>query len=92
MTDPTDLSLLPSLPVDPMTLALPPDLAAAIEQQHQHSGKPQEEILIDLLRQALSVSPTNSVNQELEELKQRLSLLEALIPRVENLEGKSIAF
>lgn len=74
-----------------LTLALPADIAAAIEQQQQQSGKPSDQILLDLLRQALRSSDEPS-NLELEQLKHRLSLLEALIPRVEELEGKSIAF
>ncbi len=98
MTDPS----LPSLPPtdgapssstspNELTLSLPADLAAAIEQQQQQSGKPSDQILLDLLRQALSSSHNPSAS-ELEQLKHRLSLLEALIPRVEELEGKSIAF
>lgn len=110
-----------------VTLELPVDILAALEQHVYQSGQTQTQAVLEVLRTALGLSQTtnsqvspqdrpeisatneltaNSANatqtttqttlialtKEVEQLKNRLHHLEALIPQVENLMGKSIAF
>lgn len=79
-------------------LELPHDLVILL-QQHQGLGKTQAEVILTLLRSALSrgVKTTETTKievfqQEFDALQARLSYLEALMPRWEELEGKLIAF
>jgi hypothetical protein len=82
-----------------ITLTLPAEIASAIQQSSQ---QPIGQQILALLQQAVSVrqpleqppeakvsqsSPVDaSLRQEVEQLKHRLSLLEALLPRVEAIE------
>ncbi len=88
-----------------VTLNLPSDLALAIEEQRQQSGQPTIEVIVNLLRSALKLPDTprgsaqtacemakTSTPEGLEAILERLAQVEALIPRLETLEGKSIAF
>lgn len=86
-----------------VTLQLPPDVAMALQQRIQQSGQPQTEVIVSLLRSACGLAATVSADRlevveaeqialELQALRARLTDLEALIPRLESLEGKLIAF
>jgi hypothetical protein len=88
-----------------VTLNLPPALAQLLQQHSGQVGQTQAEAIVSLLESALGSMPVSvpqsslslesehqSTAQELEMLKARLSQLESFIPRLEVLEGKSIAF
>lgn len=84
-----------------LILSLPPELVAAIEQQMRQSGQTQTQVVLQALRLGLHFEPiptakppTESIDlqQELAKLKGRLAELEFLVPKVEALEGKLIAF
>lgn len=88
-----------------VTLKLPPDLAQILLQRSGQVGQSQAEVIVSLLRAALgqtstasplgaatSTSEYLSTQQELHLLKARLGHLESLIPRLELLEGKWLAF
>ena len=93
--EPTPSDRAPELPL----IELPLAIAAAIAQRMQQSGQTQAQVILEALQ--LALSPTqpdpepdlDGVEQtELRSLKQRLADLEALVPRMVALEGKSIAF
>ncbi|NJO41767.1 MAG: hypothetical protein HC769_06900 [Cyanobacteria bacterium CRU_2_1] len=88
-----------------MTIELPPDVVAAIDQQTHQSGKTQTQVILEALQTALGLDqPTSAMEattalslppefiEELKRLSARVKELENLIPKVEALEGKSIAF
>lgn len=70
-----------------VTLDLPSDLLTTIASLSRQTGQPQSQVLLDALRRGLTPEP--SVN--LVQLANRLAALETLPPRLEALEGKSIA-
>lgn len=99
----------------PVTLELPVDVLAALDQRVYRSGQTPTQAVLEVLRSALGLSQTTShpdhpdifathdsanatqtkliaLTKEIEQLKIRLHHLEALIPKVEDLMGKSIAF
>jgi hypothetical protein len=101
-----------------VTVELPLDVLAALNQQRHQSGQTQMQVILNALRSALGLTATppnshsishHSISQplsasdapalelatliaEIEQLKARLSQLETVAQRVEDLEGKSIAF
>ncbi|MBF2074893.1 MAG: hypothetical protein IGS50_14185 [Synechococcales cyanobacterium C42_A2020_086] len=79
-----------------ITLHLSPDLAAALHRYSQQSGQSPAAAITGLLRSALQLTPSTSVPpaliEEVQRLQDRLSQLEELIPKVEALEGKWLAF
>lgn len=83
-----------------VTLQLPPDLVVALQQRIQQSGQSQAEVILALLRSACKLAATTDleavapapVTPDLQSLRARLTQLETLIPRLEVLEGKLIAF
>jgi hypothetical protein len=86
-------------PDPPITLKLPLEIANAIAQRMSQSGQTQTQVILEALATNLKETSLNEkvvsahpVLEELEQLKQRLAELEALIPKVAMLEGKSIAF
>lgn len=118
-------------PEETVTVELPVDVLAALDQYGHRSGRTQTQSILDALRSALglvqtpdqtspaSIHPERSATDgndseteipqtaiseaatqdtldtlraEIEHLKHRLHLLEPLIPKVEDLVGKSIAF
>lgn len=106
-------------PEETVTVDLPVDILAALEQQGHRSGQTQTQVILEVLRSALGLDqatfsqlqaeiqtgvpapngstqaqpdPSVCLMAEVERLKLRLRQLEALIPKVEDLAGKSIAF
>jgi hypothetical protein len=85
-------------PDRPIAVELPLAIAAAIAQRIEESGQTQAQVILEALQLLLSPDQTQSADlqptgdAELQSLKQRLADLEALIPRMTALEGKSIAF
>lgn len=110
-------------PEETVTVDLPVDILAALDQQGHRSGQTQTQVILEVLRSALGLDqatfsqlqtgmqmggqtgvpapngsaqaqpdPSVSLMAEVERLKLRLRQLEALIPKVEDLAGKSIAF
>lgn len=90
-----------------LTLQLPPDLALALQRRCQQLGQTQAEVILALLRSAMQLPSAPAwqtvdqselaanqlaTQQEVHSLKARLSQLEELIPRLEALEGKWVAF
>lgn len=84
-----------------VTVQLPLDLANILQQRSGQVGQTPAEVIVSLLRLAVGLAsvpvPLNSTTldperlstqQELQSLKTRLHQLEALIPRLERLEGK----
>ena len=95
------------LPQQTVTLQLPQELMQAIDQRMQQSGQTQMQIILEVLQGGLAQAPytpleasdsslqtveASQTAEEFEQLKQRVAILEALLPRMEVLEGKSIAF
>ncbi len=80
-------------PDRPVAVELPLAIAAAIAQRMEESGQTQAQVILEALQLLLSPDQMPSAEDaELRSLKQRLVDLEALIPRMIALEGKSIAF
>lgn len=84
-----------------IALKLPADLKEKLQHYSQRSGKTQVEIILAVLKSAFAgIAPeapsadavSLQMQQELRSLKVRLSELEALMPRLEKLEGKWMAF
>ena len=80
-------------------IELPLAVAAAIAERMKQSGQTQAQVILEALQLALSPAQPDPQPElesaelrELRSLKQRLADLEALIPRMVALEGKSIAF
>lgn len=83
-------------------LELPSDLAEKIQQCSQQSGETQVEVILAILKSTFAEAvPEQSgvadavppqIQQEFRALKARLSQLEALMPRLDALEGKSMVF
>ncbi len=79
-----------------VSLKLPADLTEKLQRYSQQSGKTQGEIILAILKSALTkMTPEALIDpmalkmqQELKLLKARLSELETLMPRLEALEGK----
>ena len=80
----------------PVAVELPLAVAAAIAQRMERSGQTQAQVILEALQLLLSPQMPDQIESvedtELRSLKQRLAALEALIPRMVALEGKSIAF
>ncbi|MBF2048257.1 MAG: hypothetical protein EDM05_66815 [Leptolyngbya sp. IPPAS B-1204] len=105
---PIDKESISSVPEHIVVLQLPADIAMALQQRCQQLGQTKAEVILTLLQSAISLFPTadqqtgNQSNtsqasqlatqQDVQLLKARLSQLEEMIPRLEALEGKSIAF
>jgi hypothetical protein len=89
-----------------LTVELPPDIAAVIHQRSGQSGQAQTQVIVEILRMALSQEqPEGSLTaadfsadlpknlpEELQQLQLRLTQLESLIPKLAVLEGKLTAF
>ena len=89
-------------------LELPPELALALQHYSQQSGQTQTEVISALLQSASrltsvstpagtsgqfnNVETSTAEQQKWQSIETRLTQLEALIPRLEILEGKSRAF
>jgi DNA repair exonuclease SbcCD ATPase subunit len=80
-------------------LELPPDLAQLLQQYSQRSGQPPAAVILAILKSALGRSATaldsgkpDAALTTLHALEDRLAQLEALMPRLEVLEGKLLAF
>jgi hypothetical protein len=78
-----------------ITLSLPADIFAAIDRLSRQSGQSQSQVLLNVLRRGLSRQPplpsTVPAGITLENFQQfvaRLTALETLPQRVEELEGK----
>lgn len=89
-----------------LALKLPSDLAARLQTYSRKLGQTPAEAIVSLLRSALDPNTSGTSNdsepsapehsisteQELQQLRFRLDQLEGLIPRLEFLEGKCMAF
>lgn len=88
-----------TLPEQLVMLELPPELATALQHYSQQLGQTQAEAISALLQSASGlasvstpVSTSTAEQQKWQSIETRLTQLEALIPRLEILEGKSSAF
>lgn len=84
----------PALPDQAVTLRLPGGLARAIQQRSQQWGKSPAEVILALLQSALDQSEPAAPLPEgikMDAIQTRLAALEALIPRLVQLEGKWMA-
>jgi hypothetical protein len=90
------LPVHPTPPDRPVAVELPLDVATAIAQRMEQSGQTQAQVILEALQLVLNQAQPEPAPEpesaELRSLKQRLADLEALIPRMVALEGKSIAF
>jgi hypothetical protein len=82
-----------------ITLQLPSVLAMALQERSRQSGQSQAEVILHLLQTACGLTATVAepsaeqvTRQELQALIERLRQLETLLPRLEIIEGKLIAF
>lgn len=82
-----------------ITLKLPADLTQLLQQRSQQSGKSQTEVILAILQSGLCSADANQFSELLqpasepsreivEAMQTRLTALEALIPRLVQLEGK----
>jgi hypothetical protein len=82
-----------------VTLNLPANLARLIQTRSQQLGQSDAEVILTLLQSALCTANPDNAEQTtapdattLKSLQTRLTALEAMIPRLVQLEGKWMAF
>jgi hypothetical protein len=91
-----------------VTVELPSDIATAIYQCSRQSGQTQAQVITEMLRSALRLDQNSEAEQipdsdtradmttplleQVQHLTDRLIKLESLVPKLEALEGKLLAF